>query len=119
MDVYEIDRRYWILKHMSDTLGGRSVPGFYYGIIQLPSRRIKRKLIRAAKRLGLCDLTNKGTLRLAVKYGPKDFERLEVYMHTKQEPQQYGINKLLVCLDTYHGSEREPTKILSANKVEP
>ncbi len=104
MSTKEIDDRYWILKRMSEQLGGKSVPTYYYGVIQLPTEKAKQKLIAAAKRLGLNDVNKTGTLRKAFQFGEKTFQRLEVYIHTQLKPEQYGIRLPLIALDTFRGS---------------
>lgn len=108
-----IDDRYWILKRLADKVGALSVPNYYYAVMQFPTAQAKQKVIDAAIRLGLKDLTGQGTIRLAYKYGKKPFDRIEVYMHTQHHPTDYNIENPLLSLDLYRGSELEPAPMIT------
>lgn len=107
-----IDDRYWVLRRLADKMGALPVSNFYYAVMQFPSAAAKQKVIDAAKRLGLKDLSGQGTIRLAYKYGKKSFDRIEVYIHTQQEPANYGITNQLLTMDLYRGSELEPSPMI-------
>ncbi len=79
-----IESRYWLLRRLADRMGALPVPNFYCAVLQFPSRASRQEVLDAAKRLGLKDLTGQGTIRLAYKYGKKSFDRIEVYIHTKE-----------------------------------
>ena len=108
-----IESRYWLLRRIAEKMGALPVPSFYYAVMQFPSVAAKQEVLDAAKRLGLKDLTGQGTIRLAYKYGKKSFDRIEVYIHTEQNPIDYGITNPLLTMDLYRGSELEPSPLIS------
>ncbi len=110
-----IGSRYWTLRRIADKLGALPVPNFYYAVMQFSSVAARREVINAAKRLGLKDLTGQGTIRLAYKYGKKSFDRIEVYIHTEQNPADYGITNSILTMDVYRGSELEPAPLITKN----
>ena len=114
-----IEDRYWALKRLADRLGGLPVPSFYYGVIQFSNESAKAYLITAAKRLGLQDLTGEGTYRFMHKWGRKDFQQTEVYLHTRGDPLRYGITNPVVSLDVYQGSSTQPTTLLKGQSDMP
>lgn len=105
--------RYWILKRLADSVGGLPVPSFYYAVMQFPSAKARQEVLDAARRLGLRDLTGQGTIRFAHKYGKKSFDRVEVYIHTRQDSADYGINNPMLTMDLYRGSELEPAPTIT------
>ena len=107
-----IESRYWLLRRLADKMGALPVPNFYYAVMQFPTAAARQEVLAVAKCLGLKDLSGKGTLRLAYKYGRKSFDRVEVYIHAKQNPVDYGITNPLLTIEIYRGSELEPSPMI-------